>query len=54
MTAKQFDLAYRAFCRRHPPRKFCIEFVNGNLALVSHPEAIRREGDLLRRLPRRG
>jgi hypothetical protein len=46
MTPKQFDLAYRAFCRRRPPRKFCIEFVSGNKTVVGHPEAIRREGDL--------
>jgi hypothetical protein len=46
MTPKQFDRAYRAFCRRRPPRKFCIEFVSGNTAVVRHPEAIRREGDL--------
>jgi len=46
MTPKQFDLAYRAFCRRRPPRKFSIEFVSGSVTVVSHPEAIRREGDL--------
>jgi hypothetical protein len=46
MTPKQFDLAYRAFCRRRPPRKFFIEFMSGNIAKVPHPEVVRREGDL--------
>jgi hypothetical protein len=46
MTAAQFDTALRAFCRRRPFRKFLIEFTSGFQALLHHPEAVRREGEL--------
>ena len=46
MTADQFDAAYRAFCRRRAFRTFLIEFKSGNQVLVSHPEAVRNEGQL--------
>jgi hypothetical protein len=46
MTNKQFDTAYRAFCRRQPFRPFLIEFASGNQLLIAHPEAVRPEADL--------
>lgn len=46
MTNKQFDTAYRAFCRRRPFRPFLIEFASGNQILIGHPEAVRNEADL--------
>ena len=45
MTSDQFDLAYRAFCRRRPYRSFLIEFTSGNQLLISHPEAVRNDAD---------
>jgi hypothetical protein len=46
MTADQFDVAYRAFCRRRPFRSFLIEFTSGNQSLVGHPEAVRNDAEL--------
>jgi hypothetical protein len=46
MTPDQFDLTFRAFCRRRPFRHFYIEFTGGTQTLVRHPEALRREGEL--------
>jgi hypothetical protein len=46
MTIDQFDVAYRAFCRRRPFRSFLIEFNSGNQLLIGHPEAVRNEGEL--------
>ena len=46
MTPKQFDVTFRAFCRRRPFRRFCLEFTGGTQAQIRHPEAMRREGDL--------
>jgi hypothetical protein len=46
MTPSQFDIAYRAFCRRRPFRTFLIEFTSGNQVSVGHPEAVRNEGAL--------
>jgi hypothetical protein len=46
MTPDQFDVVYRAFCRRRPFRRFYIEFTSGQQTVVTHPEAIRREAKL--------
>lgn len=46
MSAAQFDMAFRAFCRRRPFRPFLVEFTNAKHVVVRHPEAIRREADL--------
>jgi hypothetical protein len=46
MTNKQFDTAYRGFCRRHPFRPFLIEFTSGNQLLIGHLEAVRAEAEL--------
>jgi hypothetical protein len=46
MTSDQFDVAYRAFCRRRPFRPFLIEFTSGNQLLVVHPEAVRNEAEV--------
>jgi hypothetical protein len=44
MTSEQFDAAYRAFTGRRPFRPLYIEFVSGNQILISHPEAVRNDG----------
>jgi hypothetical protein len=46
MTPDQFDRAYRGFSARRPFRTFLIEFFGGIRLQVSHPEAVRRKGDL--------
>ena len=46
MTKDQFDLAYRAFCRRRPFRSFLIEFISGSRLPIGHPEAVRNEGQV--------
>ncbi len=46
MTSDQFNLVYRAFCRRRPFREFFIEFTSGVASRVPHPEAVRPEGEL--------
>ena len=46
MTRDQFDLAYRAFCRRRPFRGFLIEFTSGYQLPIGHPEAVRNEANL--------
>ncbi len=46
MTNDQFDVAYRAFCRRRPFRSFLIEFTSGNQLHIGHPEAVRNDADL--------
>jgi hypothetical protein len=46
MTSDQFDIAYRAFCRRQPFRAFLIEFTSGQQLLIGHPELVRKELDL--------
>jgi hypothetical protein len=47
MTRKVFAAALRGFTRRHPFRPFLIEFTSGDRLLVTHPEAVRFEGDVL-------
>jgi hypothetical protein len=47
MTAEQFDVACRAFCRRRPFRAFLIEFTSGAQVLIGHPEAVRDQTDML-------
>jgi hypothetical protein len=46
MSNDQFDVAYRAFCRRRPFRTFVIEFTSGHQLLIGHSEAVRNEGHL--------
>ena len=46
MTQTQFERALRGFCRRRPFRQFVIELENGRDVTITHPEAVRREGDL--------
>jgi hypothetical protein len=40
------DQALRAFTRRRPFRRFWIESNSGGRLLASHPETVRREGNL--------
>lgn len=47
MSRDQFEHACRGFCRRRPFRSFSIEFTSGAQLLISHPEAVRNEADLL-------
>jgi hypothetical protein len=46
MTQRQFDTAYRAFCRRRPFKAFLIEFASAHEIRIGHPEAVRSEGEL--------
>jgi hypothetical protein len=46
MTKDQFEAAYQGFGRRRPFRAFLMEFNSGRQVIVSHPEAVRSEGDV--------
>jgi hypothetical protein len=46
MTGNEFQRALRAFTQRRPFRSFYIEFGSGDRLLISHPEVIRRYGEL--------
>lgn len=44
MTHTAFEVALRAFQRRHPFAPFLVEFLSGDRVLVRHPEALRLHG----------
>jgi hypothetical protein len=46
MTANDLERAVRALARQRPFRPFLIEFHSGDRLLVSHPEAVIRDGEL--------
>jgi hypothetical protein len=46
MTPDLMDQGLRAFTRRRPFRRIWIEFNSGGRLLASHPETVRREGNL--------
>jgi hypothetical protein len=46
MTRDNFEIALRAFVRRRPFQPFLIEFHSGDNILVTHPEALRLQGDV--------
>ncbi len=46
MTADDLERAIRALSKRKPFRPFLIEFHSSDRILVSHPEAIDRDGEL--------
>jgi hypothetical protein len=47
MTDDRLDWALRALNRRRPFRRFWLELTSGDRILVSHPEVVQRQGELL-------
>jgi hypothetical protein len=47
MTRANLERGLRAFASRKPFRPFLIEFFTGERLQISHPEAMRFNGDLL-------
>lgn len=47
MTREQFQLALRAFYKRRPFLPFVLELASGSRVMVSHPESLLRQGELL-------
>jgi hypothetical protein len=46
MSADELERAVRAFARRRPFQPYLLEMVSGDRLLVTHPEAVRRQGTL--------
>lgn len=46
MTSSALETVLRSFARRHPFRPFWLELMSGDRIKATHPEAVRRTGEL--------